>query len=77
MIAKTLEVLKSVDAKKMDGMEDREITYPLGDRKVTQTGGDYLVHFSMPNFYFHLTTAYDILRDNRLEIGKADFMGDA
>jgi hypothetical protein len=39
--------------------------------------GEYLLHFSMPNFYFHLTTAYDILRNNGLEIGKADFMGEA
>jgi len=76
-VAKTLAFLKSVDAKKMDGMEDREITYPAGDRKVTLKGADYLLHFSMPNFYFHLTTAYDILRNNGLDIGKADFMGEA
>ena len=77
LIAKTLELLKSVDAKKMEGMEDREITFPIGDRKMTLKGSDYLLHFSMPNFYFHVTTAYDILRNNGLEIGKADFMGDA
>ena len=77
LIAKTLDLLKSVDAKKMDGMEDRDITFPVGDRKQTMKGGDYLVHFSMPNFYFHVTTAYDILRNNGLEIGKSDFMGDA
>ena len=76
-IAKTLAFLKSVDAKKMDGVEDREITYPVGDRKMTLKAGEYLLHFSMPNFYFHLTTAYDILRNNGLEIGKADFMGEA
>jgi uncharacterized protein len=77
LIAKTLKFLKGVDAKKMEGMENREITFPAGDRKVTLKGGDYLLHFSMPNFYFHLTTAYDILRNNGLEIGKADFMGEA
>ena len=75
-VAKTLAFLKDVDAKKMDGMEDREITYPVGDRKMTLKAGEYLLHFSMPNFYFHLTTAYDILRNNGLEIGKADFMGE-
>ena len=75
-VAKTLAFLKSVDAKKMEGMEDREITYPVGDRKMTLKAGEYLLHFSMPNFYFHLTTAYDILRNNGLEIGKADFMGE-
>jgi hypothetical protein len=77
MIAKTLERLKGVDAKKMEGMEDHEITFPAGDRKMTLKGGDYLVHFSMPHFYFHVTTAYDILRNNGLEIGKDDFMGEA
>src|SRR6202142_2379456 len=49
-VAKTLAFLKSVDAKKMDGMEDREITYPVGDRKMTLKAGEYLLHFSMPNF---------------------------
>ena len=76
LIAKTLEVLKGVDAKKMEGMEDREITFPIGDHKMTLKGCDYLLHFSMPNFYFHVTTAYDILRNNGLEIGKDDFMGE-
>lgn len=77
LIAKTLEFLKSVDARKMDGAQDRDITFPAGDRKQTMNGSDYLVHYSMPNFYFHVTTAYDILRNNGLEIGKSDFMGDA
>ena len=77
LIAKTLEFLKSVDAKKMEGMEDREITFPAGDKKMTLKGADYLLHFSMPHFYFHVTTAFDILRNNGLEIGKADFMGEA
>ena len=77
LIAKTLEVLKGVDAKKMQGAEDRDITFPAGDRKMTLKGADYLLHFSMPHFYFHVTTAYDILRHNGLEIGKDDFMGGA
>ncbi|MEO8757964.1 MAG: DUF1993 domain-containing protein [Devosia sp.] len=76
-ISKTLEVIRNIDAKKMDGMEDREITFPVGDRKETMKGSDYLLNFSMPNFYFHLTTAYDILRHNGVEIGKDDFMGAA
>ena len=77
LIAKTLERLRSVDAKTMEGMEDRDITFPAGDRKITLNGADYLLHFSMPNFYFHVTTAYDILRSNGLAIGKDDFMGEA
>jgi hypothetical protein len=77
LITKTLDLLKGVDAKKMEGMENRDITFPAGDRKLTLKGADYLLHFSMPNFYFHVTTAYDILRSNGLEIGKDDFMGEA
>ena len=42
---------------------------------MTLTGADYLLHYSMPNFYFHATTSYDILRHNGVEIGKNDFMG--
>jgi uncharacterized protein len=77
LIAKTVELLKQVDAKKMDGMEDREVTFPVGERQMTMSADDYLLQFSMPNFYFHLTTTYCILRHNGLEIGKGDFMGQA
>ena len=76
LIAKALEFLNGVDAKKMEGMDEIEVTFPVGDRTMTLKGGDYLLHFSMPHFYFHVTTAYDILRNNGLEIGKADFMGE-
>ena len=74
-IAKTLEILKQVDASKMAGAEDRDVTFPVGDKTQTLKGSDYLLHFSLPNFYFHLTTAYAILRHNGLGIGKDDFMG--
>ena len=76
LISKTVALIKTVDAKKMEGMEDRDITFPAGDRKITLKGADYLLHFSMPNFYFHVTTAYDILPHHGLEIGKDDFMGE-
>ena len=77
LIAKTVDHLKGIDAAKMAGAEDRDITFPVGQKTRTMKGGDYLAHFSMPNFYFHVTTAYNILRHNGLNIGKADFMGDA
>ncbi len=77
MIARTKELLGSIGPEKMEGAEDHDVTFPVGDRKVTMNGADYLLHFSMPNFYFHVTTAYDILRNNGLEIGKSDFMGGA
>jgi hypothetical protein len=74
-VATAIAFVKAVDPKKVEGMADREVTYPVGDRKVTQKVTDYLVHFSMPNFYFHVTTAYNILRHNGLPLGKADYMG--
>jgi hypothetical protein len=74
-IAKTLAFVKSLDAKKIDASADREITFPLGPNKGQMKGADYLHHFVVPNFYFHLTTAYDILRHCGVEIGKRDFLG--
>jgi len=75
-IAKTLAFVKTVDAKKIDASADQEITFPLGPtNKGHMKGSDYLHHFVLPNFYFHLTTAYDILRHSGVEIGKRNFMG--
>jgi uncharacterized protein len=71
----TLDMLKSIDAKAMEGGESREIVIPAGANKLKVPGADYLLHFAMPNFYFHLTTAYDILRASGVEIGKRNFMG--
>jgi uncharacterized protein len=74
-IRATLDMLKSIDAKAMEGGETREIVIPAGANKLKLPGADYLLHFAMPNFYFHLTTAYDILRAGGVEIGKRNFMG--
>jgi hypothetical protein len=74
-IAKTVAFVKTLDAKKIDASADREITFPLGPNKGHMKGADYLNHFVLPNFYFHLTTAYDILRHSGVEIGKRDFIG--
>jgi uncharacterized protein len=74
-IQATLTMLKSIEAKAMEGAETREIVIPAGANKLTMPGADYLLHFAMPNFYFHLTTAYDILRAGGVEIGKRSFMG--
>ena len=71
----TLEMLKSIDANAMEGAETREIVIPAGANKLKMPGADYLLHFALPNFYFHLSTAYDILRGSGVEIGKRDFMG--
>ena len=75
-IRATLEHLKTIDAATVDAGADREIVFPIGpNRKAKMQGADYLLHFALPNFYFHLTTAYDILRSAGVEIGKRDFLG--
>ncbi len=75
-IAATIAFLKTLDAGKINASADRDITFPLGpDHKGHMRGADYLNHFVLPNFYFHLATAYGILRHNGVEIGKRDFLG--
>ena len=75
-IEKTLAFVKTVDTSAIDASADREITFPLGPTNKGQMGGaDYLNHFVLPNFYFHLTTAYAILRHCGVELGKRDFLG--
>ena len=73
-IAKTLAFLATIKPEDMDGSEDRQITMKVGPNDMTFSGKDYLLHFALPNFYFHCTTGYGILRHNGLEIGKRDFM---
>jgi hypothetical protein len=75
-IAKTVAFLKTLDRAKIDASAEREITIPLGgDKKGQMKGDDYLNHFMLPNFYFHCTAAYTILRHNGVDIGKRDFLG--
>ena len=75
-VAKTITYLKTLDRKQIDAAADRVITFPLGgNTRGEMQGGDYLNHFVLPNFYFHVTAAYAILRHCGLEIGKRDFMG--
>ncbi len=74
-LAKTVAYLKTLDGKAIDAASDREITFPLGSGKGHMKGSDYLNHFVLPNFYFHLTAAYAIVRHCGVEIGKRDFLG--
>jgi hypothetical protein len=74
-LAKTTDFLKSLKPAQIDGTEAKDITFPVGGQPMTLKGQDYLIHFAMPNFYFHATTAYAILRHNGLDVGKRDFMG--
>ncbi|MCP5281466.1 MAG: DUF1993 domain-containing protein [Rhodoferax sp.] len=74
-IAKTIAYLQSVPAEKLNGTEARDITFPVG-REATRTlsGEAYLKHWMLPNLFFHVTTAYAILRHNGVDLGKADYL---
>jgi len=74
-IAKTVDYVKGFRPEQIDGTEDKEITLKFGSNERKYTGQTMLLNFSLPNFYFHCTTAYDILRHCGLELVKRDFMG--
>jgi hypothetical protein len=74
-IAKTLDYVKGFQPAQIDGAEGREITLPIGGQPMTFTGQEFLLYFALPNFYFHITTAYDILRHCGVELSKRDFLG--
>ncbi|TIV68962.1 MAG: DUF1993 family protein [Mesorhizobium sp.] len=74
-IAKTLDHLATFSAADLDGSETRTIELRLAGREVSLSGLQYLLNAAMPNFYFHVTTAYDILRHNGVPLGKATFLG--
>jgi len=75
-IEKTLAFLRSLDKATLEAGAEREIVFPIGPNvKAKMAGKDYLLHFVLPNYYFHLTTAYDLLRMAGVDIGKRDFLG--
>ena len=77
-IRKTVDFLSTVPREKLDGTEDKEVTFPVG-REATRTmkAEAYLKHHVLPNFYFHVAMAYAILRHNGVELGKADYLAGA
>ena len=74
-IQKTLDFIASVKPAQVDGTEEKEIVLKLRGNDVPFKGAQYLLAYAWPNFYFHAATAYNILRHNGVEIGKADFLG--
>jgi uncharacterized protein len=74
-IATTVDFLKSLQPSQIDGKEDTEVTVKLGPNDRTFKAQVLVYHHALPNFYFHTTTAYDILRGAGVELGKRDFMG--
>ena len=73
-LTKTLTYIKTLDRKAIDASAERDITFPLGPKKGQMKGADYLNHFVLPNFYFHLTAAYAIARNFGADVGKQDFL---
>jgi uncharacterized protein len=74
-IAKTVDFLQSLDRSKFNGADNREVTLKLAGQDTTLSGLNYYHRVVLPNFYFHMTTAYNILRHNGVELGKGDFVG--
>ena len=74
-INKTISYLNTLKPEQIDGSEERTITLAMRTRTLSFQGMQYLLNFALPNFYFHVTTAYDILRHCGVELGKRDFLG--
>jgi hypothetical protein len=74
-IRKAIDFLATFKPKQFDGAEKRNIELKLGPREVKFKGTDYITGFVIPNFYFHVTTAYAILRHNGVDVGKKDYLG--
>lgn len=74
-IARTIAFVESVSAAQIDGSEERDIAVTAGGHDFRFKGMQYLLGYAQPNFYFHLVTAYNILRHNGVEVGKGDYIG--
>ena len=74
-ITKTIAFLKGLDRKAFEGADAKEIVLKVGTNEWKMSGAQFLTTFALPNFFFHLTTAYALLRHNAVEIGKRDFLG--
>ena len=74
-IAKTVAFIQTVTPAQLEGTEDKEIVLKRGDKETRYTGMQFLLGHAIPNVYFHVTTAYNILRHNGVEIGKRDYLG--
>jgi len=74
-VAKTLAFIQSVPEAQINGSDDKDISVPRRDGAISMKGEFYLNHYALPNFYFHVTTTYALLRHNGVELGKGDFLG--
>ena len=74
-IAKTITFMDSIKPEQIDGTEAKEIQFSIKGRNFEFVGEQYVLTWIIPNFYFHITTTYNILRHNGVELGKADYLG--
>lgn len=74
-LAKTVTFLKSLTPAQIDGSEERKVTLKLGGKEISLNGQNYLLNLALPNFFFHYTAAYAILRHNGVDLGKPDYIG--
>lgn len=74
-VAETIAFIQTVPAAQIDGTEEKDIVVKRGEKETHYKGMQFLLGHAIPNFYFHITTAYAILRHNGVEIGKRDFLG--
>jgi hypothetical protein len=74
-VTKTVDYLQTVDRASIDGFEEREVSMKVRGNELKFTAQRYLLQFSLPNFFFHVTTAYDVLRHNGVPLGKLDYLG--
>lgn len=74
-IAKTVAFIQTVTPGQIDGTEDKEIVIKRGDKETRYKGMQFLLGHALPNFYFHVTTTYNVLRHNGIELGKRDYLG--
>jgi hypothetical protein len=74
-IAKTIAFIQTMTPRQIDGTEDKEIVIKRRDKETRDKGMQFLLDTALPNFYFHVTTTYNILRHNGIEIGKRDYLG--
>jgi hypothetical protein len=74
-IATTVAFVQSIQSGQIDGSEDNDITLRRGEKSTTYKGMQFLLGHALPNFYFHVTTIYNILRHNGVQIGKRDYLG--
>jgi hypothetical protein len=74
-VAKTVDFLKQIERAQIDGAEHRPVVLKVREHEIEFTAERYLLQFALPNFFFHVTTAYDVLRHRGVPIGKLDYLG--